>query len=126
MVCFSRLNSAKKSEKRKKNADPRKRNSRQEGQITYLPCSDHDADKNNAGTHAAHHGKQQPRGLNHGRYRDRHNWDLNAAPVHSYKKDERSAVDQILPKISVPFVPPKPNEFFTAILIGIARAELAQ
>jgi hypothetical protein len=33
---------------------------------------------------------------------------------------------QTLPKISVPFVPPKPNEFFTAILIGILRALLAQ
>ena len=34
--------------------------------------------------------------------------------------------NQILPKTSVPFVPPKPNEFFTAILIGISRAVLAQ
>ena len=34
--------------------------------------------------------------------------------------------DQILPKTRLPFVPPKPNEFLTAILIGILRAVLAQ
>jgi hypothetical protein len=31
-----------------------------------------------------------------------------------------------LAKISVPLVPPNPNEFLTAILIGISRAVLAQ
>ena len=33
---------------------------------------------------------------------------------------------QILPKTMVPLVPPKPNEFFTAILISMSRARLAQ
>lgn len=34
--------------------------------------------------------------------------------------------DYTLPKMRVPFVPPKPNEFLTAILIGILRAVFAQ
>ncbi len=33
---------------------------------------------------------------------------------------------QALAKISVPLVPPKPNEFLTAILIDMSRAVLAQ
>ncbi len=34
--------------------------------------------------------------------------------------------NQTLPKISVPLVPPKPKEFFTATLIVISRAAFAQ
>lgn len=34
--------------------------------------------------------------------------------------------NQTLPKMSVPFVPPKPNEFFTATLMGMLRAAFAQ
>ena len=38
----------------------------------------------------------------------------------------RCACGQTLAKIRLPFVPPKPNEFFRATLIGISRAALAQ
>ncbi len=33
---------------------------------------------------------------------------------------------QVRPNTSVPLVPPKPNEFFTATSIGMSRAVLAQ
>lgn len=39
---------------------------------------------------------------------------------------EEETDNQILPKMRVPFVPPNPNEFFTAILMGMLRALLAQ
>lgn len=38
----------------------------------------------------------------------------------------RCAMDQTLPKTRLPLVPPKPNEFFKATLMGISRAVLAQ
>jgi hypothetical protein len=38
----------------------------------------------------------------------------------------RCAMNQGLAKIRLPLVPPKPNEFFKATLIGISRAVLAQ
>lgn len=38
----------------------------------------------------------------------------------------KEARDQTLPKMRVPLVPPNPKEFFTATLIGILRAVLAQ
>ncbi|MDB5771709.1 MAG: hypothetical protein JWM42_2083 [Burkholderia sp.] len=43
-----------------------------------------------------------------------------------FLRKEGNGWNQILPKMRVPFVPPKPNEFFTAMLIGISRALLAQ
>jgi len=58
---------------------------------------------------------------NHDRDCDGH--DINAESV--YQKANGSA-SYILPKTSVPLVPPKPNEFFTAMLIGISRATFAQ
>ena len=42
------------------------------------------------------------------------------------KSEGGDSEGQSLPKTSVPLVPPKPNEFFTATLIGILRATLAQ
>lgn len=40
--------------------------------------------------------------------------------------ETEEASDQMRPKMRVPLVPPKPNEFLTAMLIGILRAVLAQ
>ncbi len=53
-----------------------------------------------------------------------------AMPMWRYTPDRRSredaSSDQARLKTSVPFVPPKPNEFFSATSIFISRAVFAQ
>ena len=98
--------------------------SREERQLIRIAVRDENAECCNPHAHDANHHQQKPGWEHYCRYRNRHdgtNGCRQAFPLQKGKVD-----NQILPKMSVPFVPPNPNEFFTAILIGMLRAVLAQ
>lgn len=77
-----------------------------------------------ARTHSANQCEENPRGMYYGGHRNRHGGERSENAFPSGWRGMRE--DYTLPKTRVPFVPPKPNEFFTAILIGMLRAVLAQ
>lgn len=77
------------------------------------------------GAHNVDHRNKKAGWSYHGGYRDRHDGRSEAMNVPS-PGPGRERRDQTLPKMRVPFVPPKPNEFFTAILIDMLRAVFAQ
>lgn len=114
-----------KPKKRKKNPRDTKDETRACGQLADLAEADQHARCCTHSGHGTDHREENPGRLYYCGNRDRHEWIMaeTMRPLLHGRGQEKT---QTLPKMSVPFVPPKPKEFFTAMSIDISRALLAQ